>query len=118
MIRRLARTIIPMTVLLVLLVAVAPAEARCQVEWDCSRGYSCRQVQVCDSSIDIPAIPPPSISPIPPPTIAPIPRPVVPPIGTAQCRQAYTTASWSIRTGTLERVWTTDGRLRDQERPA
>lgn len=75
--------------LLISLVLPLQALAGCHVEWDCSRGYPCRQVQVCDSPIDIPAIPMPSISPIPPPSITPIPQPVVPPIGTTQCRQAY-----------------------------
>lgn len=74
----------------VLLLAFAdPAAARCHVEWDCSGGYPCRQVQICDNSIDLPSIPPPGISPIPPPSIRPIPQPVVPPVGTTQCQPTY-----------------------------
>ncbi len=73
---------------LVALFATA-ADAACRWEFDCSRGYPCRQVQVCDGALDTPTIRPPAISPIPPPTIAPIPPPTLPPIGTTQCRQAY-----------------------------
>lgn len=75
--------------LLCLLMATAPAWGGCRVEWDCSGGYPCRQVQICDNTFDVPAIRPPGISPIPPPSIAPIPRPVVPPIGTTQCAPRY-----------------------------
>lgn len=65
------------------------AHARCRLEWDCTGGYPCRQVQVCDSTIDLPALPSPGISPIPAPTIPPIPRPVVPPVGTTSCQPTY-----------------------------
>lgn len=75
--------------LLLLIPLATPAWARCRVEWDCSGGSPCRQVQVCDSTIDLPALPQPGISPIPPPTIHPIPQPVIPPLGTTQCRQVY-----------------------------
>ncbi len=67
----------------------APALVACRWEWDCSRGYPCRHVQVCDDALDLPTIRPPAISPIPPPTIRPIPSPTLPPLGTTQCRQAY-----------------------------
>jgi len=53
------------------------ATAACRWEWDCSQGYPCRQVQVCDDALDLPAIKPPQISPIPPPSIRPIPRPLL-----------------------------------------
>lgn len=81
------------TISLLLLVTAAtffyatPASADCRWEWDCSRGYPCRQIQVCESTLDLPAIRPPGISPIPSPGIAPIPMPVVPPLGTTDCRQ-------------------------------
>jgi hypothetical protein len=42
------------------------AAAQCRVDWDCSSGYPCRQVQICSHTFDIPAIPQPAISPIPP----------------------------------------------------
>lgn len=64
----------------------ADALASCRWEWDCSGGYPCRQAQVCDSTIDMPAIKPPGISPTPGPSIAPIPQPTIPPIGTSSCR--------------------------------
>lgn len=75
------------------LVNAEVAGAACRWEWDCSRG-PCRQVQVCDSTIDVPAIRPPAIAPIPAPSIAPIPQPTVPPIGTSECRQARLCNSW------------------------
>lgn len=65
------------------------ADAACRWEFDCTRGYPCRQVQICDGALDVPAIRPPAISPIPPPSIAPIPTPTIPPIGTQRCRQAH-----------------------------
>lgn len=65
------------------------AEAACQWTWDCSGFGGCRQVQVCDSTIDMPALRPPEIAPIPSPSIRPIPRTTLPPLGTTSCRQAY-----------------------------
>jgi hypothetical protein len=85
MIRRLT-----LALLLLLALGIATTiQAACRWTWDCTRGYPCRQVPVCDSAIDLPSVPPAQISPISPPSIAPIPAPVVPPIGTTQCRQAY-----------------------------
>ena len=83
----LMKCLLSMTLLL--RACAAPAAAACRWEWDCSNGYPCRQGQLCDNTLDLPAIRPPGISPIPPPSIAPIPRPIVPPIGTSQCRPAY-----------------------------
>ncbi len=83
----------PVLALAIVTLGVATAslvEAACHWEWDCTNGYPCHQTQVCQSPIDLPALPQPGISPIPPPTIAPIPRPVIPPIGTSQCRPVYT----------------------------
>ena len=71
-----------------------PAFADCRWTWDCSQGYPCRQVQVCDSTIDVPAIRPPEVPPIPPPALRPIPTPQVPPIGTTQCFDRYLCDSW------------------------
>lgn len=81
----------PITALfMIACVLVTPLQviAACRWTWDCSRG-PCRQVQVCDDSLDMPTIRPPAIAPIPPPSIAPIPPPTLPPLGTSQCRQAY-----------------------------
>jgi len=39
------------------------AAAACRWEWDCSQGYPCQQVQVCDDAVDLPTIRPPQISP-------------------------------------------------------
>jgi hypothetical protein len=67
-----------------------PASAGCTWHWDCSAGAGqCRQIPLCDSSIDLPPIQPIGIPPIPPPTIKPIPQPMVPPIGTTQYGPRY-----------------------------
>lgn len=73
-----------------ILIIVVAADAACRWTWDCSAGYPCRQVQLCDWSLDMPTMPPlGNISPIPPPTIRPIPPlPRIPPIGTSSCGPA------------------------------
>lgn len=91
LIERFARAL--MLLLCVFAVAVPPASATCRWEWDCSE-TPCRHAQVCDSTIDLPAIRPPAIAPIVPPAIRPIPQPVVPPIGTTQCRPVRLCDSW------------------------
>jgi hypothetical protein len=42
---------------------------------------------ICESSMDLPPICPPSICPIAPPSIAPLQPPTLPPIGTRNCNQ-------------------------------
>jgi hypothetical protein len=74
---------------LFLAVMASGAVAACRYEWDCSRGYPCRQVPVCTGPLEIPPPQPPGVSPIPPPTIQPIPQPTVPPVGTRSCRPTY-----------------------------
>ena len=82
------------------LVATLPtaAAAACRWEWDCSKGYPCKQVQVCDdandatpikprTTVEPPAIKLPGVSPIPGQYIPPAPGPAVPPVGTSGCRQ-------------------------------
>ena len=82
-----------------LTLAATAADAACRWDWDCSSGYPCRHVQICDnanaspaitppSAVDLPAIKPPGISPIPGSPIAPIPGSTIPPVGTSACRQA------------------------------
>jgi hypothetical protein len=61
----------------------APAQATCR-----STFIDGRQGQLCDNSLDIPAIPTLGIPPLVPPSITPIQVPVIPPIGTTSCRQA------------------------------
>jgi hypothetical protein len=56
------------------------ALAACTWTWDCSEG-PCRQIPICDSTLDLPPLRPPSIAPIPAPTLRPLPRPVLPPLG-------------------------------------
>jgi len=74
---------------LLILALSSEAAAGCRWTWDCTQGYPCRQVQVCDDALDLPTIKPPEISPIPSPTIKPIPAPTIPPIGTTQCQPQY-----------------------------
>jgi len=64
------------------------ADAACTWTWDCSRG-PCRQIPLCDSTLDLPSPRPPSVSPIPAPSIRPLPRPVLPPLGTRSCEDRY-----------------------------
>lgn len=71
-----------------LLLAAGIASASCSWQWDCTGGQ-CRQIPICDSSIDIPPPRPPAVAPIPPPTIAPIPTPMVPPVGASRCAPQY-----------------------------
>ncbi len=64
------------------------AEARCRWTFDCSSG-PCRQVQLCDSTLDMPTIRPPAVAPIAPPSIPPIGTPAIPPLGTSSCAPNY-----------------------------
>jgi len=54
------------------------------------------QKQVCDSSIDLPALPDVSTPPIQTPTVPPISSPYIPPIGSASCRDelVYRNGEW------------------------
>ena len=60
------------------------ASASCVWTWDCTHG-PCRQIPLCDSTLDIPPPRPPQVAPIAPPSIPPIGVPMVPPIGTQSC---------------------------------
>ena len=42
---------------------------------------------ICESSLDLPPICPPSICPLTPPSIAPLQPPTLPPLGTKNCSQ-------------------------------
>lgn len=72
----------------VLLQVLQPAHASCVWQWDCTGGQ-CRQVPICNSTLDIPPVEPARIAPIPAPTIPPISSPMVPPVGTSQCAPRY-----------------------------
>jgi len=64
------------------------AYAACKWVWvdhDYNTSTPAIQKQVCDSTIDIPAIRTPSIRPIQQPQIQPIQTPSIPPIGTRRC---------------------------------
>jgi hypothetical protein len=86
--RAVYRVLIGSSLAVYLLASLATdALGACRWTWDCSSG-TCRQVQICDGALDLPAIRPPGIPPLASPSIAPIPQPVIPPIGTSECRQA------------------------------
>jgi hypothetical protein len=54
------------------------------------------QKEICDSSIRIPTVRPPSVRPIQSPSVRPIQIPRVPPVGTTRCRieRVYTNGKW------------------------
>ena len=77
--------------------AAAPSAAACRWDWDCTKGYPCQQVQVCDNtlnspairppgSVDLPAIKPPAVSPIPGSPVGPLQPQPIPPVGTTKCQ--------------------------------
>ena len=51
------------------------------------RQWGLQAVSICDSTIEIAPVEPPSVKPIVPPSIEPIAPPRVPPVGTTQCVQ-------------------------------
>jgi hypothetical protein len=80
-----------------LLATATTAAAACRWEWDCSGGYPCKQVQVCDNTlnspairpygaVELPAIKPPGVSPIPGSPVRPVQPPTIPPVGTTKCQ--------------------------------
>ncbi|QDH17402.1 hypothetical protein [Swingsia samuiensis] len=74
-------------ILFILGLSLSSAHAECEWKWDCSGGQ-CRQVPLCDNSIDLPPVRPPEVAPIAPPSIEPINLPTVPPVGTSKCHMA------------------------------
>lgn len=70
------------------LFAPLSADAKCRWTFDCSNG-PCKQVPICDSTLDIVPPKPPRVAPIAPPSIKPIDRPRVPPVGTTSCTNRY-----------------------------
>ena len=76
--------------LLALFFRAVPALADCKWTWSCNpTSGQCRQVPVCDSTLDIPPPRPPQVAPVPAPSIPPIPMPTVPPVGTQSCSPQY-----------------------------
>jgi hypothetical protein len=90
------------TLLVFAVVATAAPQfvaAACKAVWvdhDFNTSTPAIRKQVCDSPIDIPAIPSPSVRPIQTPQIRPIETPTVPPIGTKSCRNEsiYEDGKW------------------------
>ena len=76
------------------------AEAACTWTWDCSTG-TCRQIPICDSTLDLPPLRPAEIAPIPAPSIKPLHRPVLPPLGTRSCDERYLCDGFSCRWQTV-----------------
>jgi hypothetical protein len=64
------------------------AQAACRSTFDCS-AIPCRQVQICDSTLDLPALPSPALPPVVMPSLRPLNPPTLAPLGTSACRQAY-----------------------------
>lgn len=65
------------------------ASAACRNVWvdhDYNASTPAIVQQVCDSTLDVPAINLPGIQPIQKPQVRPIERPTIPPIGTSRCR--------------------------------
>lgn len=62
---------------------VGPAMADCTCE--CVNG---RMQPLCDSSIDLPPICPPTLCPLAAPSLEPLNPPTLPPLGTSECHQA------------------------------
>jgi hypothetical protein len=73
-----------------LVVIPAVVWGACTWQWDCSKGYPCTQIPVCDNTFDTPPPKAPGVSPMPPPTI-PLPpiSPAVPSPGASMCRHVY-----------------------------
>lgn len=72
-----------------LLLSSVSASAACKWVWvdhDYNMGTPAVKKQVCDSSIDLPAIQQPTLRPLQTPQLRPIESPRLPPIGTSQCR--------------------------------
>jgi hypothetical protein len=63
----------------------SPVPARAECTCQCVNGH---MQPLCDNSIDLPPICPPTICPITSPSIAPISPPTLPPLGTTSCQQA------------------------------
>jgi hypothetical protein len=73
--------------------------AECRYHWvdhDYNTSTPAVRKQVCDSSIDLPAIKEPSIRPIQEPQIKPLPTIGIPPIGATRCKNqsVYENGRW------------------------
>ena len=72
-----------------LLLSSVSASAACKWVWvdhDYNMGTPAIKKQVCDSSIDLPAIQQPTLRPLQTPQLKPLGSLSLPPIGTSQCR--------------------------------
>ena len=85
---------------LILVSGNATVWAACAWTWDCSTP-SCRQVPVCDRSLDLPLLPPVELAPLPSLSIKPIPTPVLPPLGTRSSDERYLCNGFSCRWETV-----------------
>lgn len=63
-----------------------PSTAACRFDWVCDAMGQCETAQICDSSIDLPALETPSLPPLAPPRLEPLPSPTLPPLGTSSCK--------------------------------
>ena len=83
--------------------------AKCTVKWvdhDYNTMTPAIQKQVCDSTLDIPAINLPGVRPIQRPQISPIQSPTIAPIGTRNCRtqSVFENGQWIISNSVIK-LW-------------
>ena len=75
------------------------AFGQCKVQWvdhDYNLSTPAIQKQICDSSLDLPALPSPSLRPLQSPQIKPLETYGIPPLGTNSCRNqsVYENGRW------------------------
>lgn len=74
---------------------IGTADAMCQKSWVCDDyGMSCRIMDVCDSSIDLPSVGIPPLRPLPSMELKPLPSVGLPPLGTSQCQYRQVNGQW------------------------
>ena len=83
-------------------VFVMEANAACKVQWvdhDFNMSTPAIQKQICDSSLDLPAINLPGVRPIQAPQIRPIPSIGLAPLGTSSCtnQSVFENGRWVTR---------------------
>lgn len=78
-----------LVILLASLIAASSAFSTCRNVWvddDFNSATPPVMKEVCDSTLDLPAINLPGVQPIQRPQVRPIERATVPPVGTTRCR--------------------------------
>ena len=93
-----------MKALLALIVLLLSSQSFAACRWafidhDFNTSTPAIRQQICDNTLDVPAIKPPAIQPIQQPQIRPLQPLVIPPIGTTRCRNVsvYEDGRWVTR---------------------